>query len=292
MTSGCSGAEPTSGIPFAMRNFLADMAKETATIAVSAPNVSGDTLTADVTVTNLTGHRFPSGVSFRRAFIDFVVSDFETGQPYFESGRTNSIGAITDFSDNVLPSEFIGSAGQNGKAYQPHFWTGSPITRSDQVQIYEELLRNADGDFTTSFIRQDVHFKDNRILPLGWRRDGPDLSQFNGAPLEETWPDLTGDDPYYNETTGAAGASVVRYAIRLPKEAQGKKLSVSAQLYYQAIPPYYLLQRFEEAPEGLGTQRLYYLTSTLDASKTPFPGWKLLVTQAGSSYTTPTPNTN
>jgi hypothetical protein len=284
MTGGCSGVEPTSGIPFATRNFVQDMARETATVAVSKTDVKGGTLTADVTVTNLTGHRFPSGVSFRRAFIDFIVSDPDSGEVYFESGRTNSIGAIVDMSGNVLPSEYNGSSGANGHAFQPHFWSGKPITRSDQVQIYEELLKNADNEFTTSFIRQDCHFKDNRILPLGWSRNGPDLKQFNGVPLEETWADLTGDDPYYNEKAGGLGQSLVRYSVPLPPKAQGKTLSVSAQLYYQAAPPYYLLQRFEQAPEGEGTQRLYFITSTLDASKTPFPGWKLLVTQSGTTY--------
>ncbi len=56
-------------------------------------------------------------------------------------------------------------------------------------------------------------------------------------------------------------------------------MTVTAQLYYQAIPPYYLRQRFEQAPKGPATERLYYVTSGLDTTKTPFPGWKLLVAQ-------------
>ena len=280
MSSGCSGKEPTSGIPFAMRNFLESAAQETATIAVSKSLDAHGNLVADVTVTNQTGHRFPSGVSFRRAFIDFTVSD-ATGRVLFESGRTNSIGAIVDMNNNVLGSEYNGSTTTNGSAFQPHFWSpGNPITRSDQAQIYEELLKDANGNFTTSFLRQDCHFKDNRILPLGWRKWGPDIKKFHGKPLEETWPDLVGDDPYYADPLGAQGKSVVRYSVALPAGTKFENVTVSAQLYYQAIPPYYLLQRFEQAPNGEGTQRLYYMTSTLDTTKTPFPGWKLLVAQA------------
>lgn len=281
MSSGCSGQEPKSGIPFAMRNFLEQAAEETAKVSVSKPAMQGSTLIADVTVTNLTGHRFPSGVSFRRAFIDFTVTDNTTNKVLFESGATNSIGAIVDMNGNVLPSEQNGSNGPNGHAYQPHFWSpGNPITRSDQVQIYEELLKDADGNFTTSFLRQDCHFKDNRLLPLGWRKSGPDSKQFFGKPLHETWSDGTGDDPHYQDPLGANGQSVVRYAVTLPAGTNPANVTVSAQLYYQAIPPYYLLQRFEQAPNGEGTQRLYFLTSTLDTTKTPFPGWKLLVAQA------------
>jgi hypothetical protein len=281
MSSGCAGLEPKSGIPFAYRNFAEQTARDTATIAVSQPVVRGNTVTADVTITNLTGHRFPSGVSFRRAFIDFALFD-KSGKVLFESGATNSIGAIVDQSGHVLPSEFNGSSVSGGKAFQPHYWTGNPITNSGQVQIYEELLKDADGNFTTSFIRQDCHFKDNRILPLGWRHSGPDVKQFHGKPLEETYSDLTGDDPYYTDASGGKGQSVVRYEVPLPPGANPDDVWVTAQLYYQAIPPYYLLQRFEQAPDGEGTQRLLFVTQTLDTTKTPFPNWKLLVAQASS----------
>ncbi len=280
MASGCSANPPTGGIPFAERNFLEQATEQTATLAVSKPSLNGSTLTADVTVTNLTGHRFPSGVSFRRAFIDFVVRDAKTHAVLFESGRTNSIGAITDMKGDVLPSEYNGSRGPDGHAFQPHFWTGNPITSDQQVQIYEELLKDADGNFTTSFIRQDCHFKDNRILPLGWRKNGPDLKKFFGEPLKETWSDGTGDDPHYQDPLGANGQAVVRYSVPLPSGVSLSNVVVTAQLYYQAIPPYFLRQRFEQAPTGMGTQRLYYVTSTLDTTKTPFPGWKLLVAQA------------
>ena len=66
----------------------------------------------------------------------------------------------------------------------------------------------------------------------------------------------------------------------VPPNTKIADLIVSAQLYYQAIPPYYLLQRFQQAPNGEGTQRLYTITSTLDTTKTPFPQWKLLVAQS------------
>lgn len=281
MSSGCSGQQPTSGIPFAQRNFLQQAAEETATLSVSEPALQGSTLTADVTVTNLTGHRFPSGVSFRRAFIDFRVTDTTTNKVLFESGATNSIGAIIDMQGNVLPSEYNGSTGPYGQSFQPHFWSpGNPITSDKQVQIFEELLKDADGNFTTSFIRQDCHFKDNRILPPGWQKNGPNLAQFFGKPLEETWSKGTGADPHYQDPLGAKGQAVVRYSVPLPAGKTLDDVTVTAQLYYQAIPPYFLLQRFEQAPNGAGTQRLYYITSKLNTANTPFPGWKLLVAQA------------
>jgi hypothetical protein len=70
--------------------------------------------------------------------------------------------------------------------------------------------------------------------------------------------------------------------VAVPATVTAENVNVSAQLYYQAIPPYYLRQRFEQAPNGEGTQRLYFMTSTLDTTRTPFPGWKLLVAQGAA----------
>ena len=44
MSSGCSGQEPKSGIPFAMRNFLEQAAEQTATVSVSKPTLQGSTI--------------------------------------------------------------------------------------------------------------------------------------------------------------------------------------------------------------------------------------------------------
>jgi hypothetical protein len=60
------------------------------------------------------------------------------------------------------------------------------------------------------------------------------------------------------------------------------KLTVKATLYYQSIPPYYLMQRFEQAPGARGTQRLFYLTSRLKTKGTPIENWKLLIATSGA----------
>ncbi len=106
---------------------------------------------ADVTVTNKAGHRFPSGVGFRRAFIEFDVIDpatidRATGQPkiVWSSGATNDEGFIVDKDGNILETEYIGTSRNKKGPFQPHFYgTQTPhiITSSKQVQIYEELIK-------------------------------------------------------------------------------------------------------------------------------------------------------
>lgn len=101
------GAEPAL---LAARDAVIEQAKKTtATIQVSEATLLGDQLSATVTVTNLTGHKFPSGVGFRRAFIEFLVLDEtkDKSNPIWASGRTSQLGVIVNGNDDVLASEFF-----------------------------------------------------------------------------------------------------------------------------------------------------------------------------------------
>jgi hypothetical protein len=277
-------------LPNAIDNFVQTAGQETALIDVLQPRVAAGQLTATVRVTNKTGHRFPTGVGFRRAFIEFVVSDSGridpvTGNPavLWASGRTNRAGFIVDAQGNPLVTEYIGTGANRRGAYQPHFYGDAhPITSPSQVQIYEELGKDADGAFTTSFIRRDTAVKDNRLLPNGWKAAGPDAASLSGEFLHATFPE--GDaaaDPRYKD---GSGTSEVRYQIplsALPAGIAPARLRVTATLVYQSIPPYYLMQRFEQAPAGSATERLFYLVSRMNTKGSPIDGWRLPVVSSG-----------
>ena len=285
----------------------------TADVSVSPTTISNGKLIADVKVTNKTGHRLPSGVGFRRAFLEFKVVDNATSKTVWCSGCTNELGVIMngDGGSERLKSELfdvytdgtkpvtIGYPTPCAKTvpgavpqyYQPHyFWDpqkniGSAITRQNQVQIYEELNLNIDCVMTTSFLRRDYQLKDNRMLPSGWSRSGPlkaDRTPYIPAEyLHETYPIAVGTDPAYAD---GSGTSVVRYEIPLSGFAT-RNVTVTATLYYQSIPPYYLNDRFTQVPDGPATQRLYYLTSNLQTKGTPIENWKVLITSASQSAT-------
>jgi hypothetical protein len=269
----------------AVMNFVQAARLETATIDVSQTTIDANGLSAEVTVTNKAGHRFPSGVGFRRAFIRFDVMDGGSIDPatkqskiVWSSGATNEAGFIVDGDGRILASEYIGTKRQMKGPAQPHFWgKDHPITSSSQVQIYEELVEDAEGNYTTSFLRRNKIPKDNRLLPRGWTKDGPAPLSFKDRYLHATVPEgEAANDPAYRN---GSGTSVVRYEIPLSRlsKADTSKLTVKATLYYQSIPPYYLSQRFEQAPHAPATQRLFYLTSRLNTKSTPIEGWKLLV---------------
>ena len=259
-------------IPQAIHASQVLASQNTARVEVNNHELSGNKLRADVQVTSLVGHRFPSGVGFRRAFLEFLVKD-ANGNVVWASGRTNSLGVILGPDGKPLPTEFFDVDPKTGKqSYQPHH---KVITRQDQVQIYQELVKNYEGKFTTSFISIYEHVKDNRLLPKGWQKNPPAIK--DPKQREATWP--VGGASKDKDFTG--GGDLVSYQITLPEGV--KAASVEAALYYQSIPPYYLKDRFETA-KGSSGQRLYYLASNLNLRNTNIKEWKLKVASVSKTF--------
>jgi hypothetical protein len=257
----------TTDLQAASDNVVQQAQTITATVEISKWEVQNDTLVVEVTVTNKAGHRFPSGVGFRRAFLDLEAT--VAGKPFFSSGPTNAMGQITNFAGQVLPTESF-----QGGAYQPHFSQTNPIRSSDQVQIYEELVQNANHEFTTSFTRRDYDIKDNRLLPAGWSIHGPKDLEIPEPYLHATLP--VGDalkDPVY---LAGKGQSVVRYEIPLPAGTNAGSVHATVSLYSQTLPPYFLADRYQTKTPA--TTRLEFLARSLDTlDGTDYANWKLLI---------------
>lgn len=229
---------------------------ETAKLEIVSLGRAGESLEAVVRLTNLAGHKLPSGVNFRRAFIELTALDAD-GQVLWGSGQTSPYGVIVDGNGRPLDTEF------SRTTWQPHHET---IDRQDAVQIYE--IRDLDdrGELTTSFLGLFTTTKDNRLLPKGWRTDAPntDFMQPTGVT----------DDPRY-----ADGSGTDEVTYRIPRGKGAGPATVQARLYYQSIAPYYLRDRFATA-SGPETQRLHYIASHLNVKGTPIEGWKLEVASA------------
>jgi hypothetical protein len=267
----------------AIDNMVRQAREATVDLAVRLVGASADSgpLVAKVTVTNKVGHRFPSGVGFRRAFLEVLATEKSTGKVVWSSGRTNSVGVIVDGRGEPLPSEFL----PEEKTFQPHY---QEIRREDQVQIYEELSLNAKHKFTTSFIHRDSHPKDNRLLARGWL-SGENLK--TGSQIVKQFLAATGPvgasvraDPDFSDNCGkgASGIDHIKYIMSLPPGVDKTNVVVKATMYYQSIPPFFLQQRFTLAPDGEATKRLYYMASRLDTKTkgTPIENWKLRLVSA------------
>jgi hypothetical protein len=263
-----TGAEQ---IDYSITNIVQNARELTADLKLES-RIKGDQLAARVTLVNKAGHRFPSGVGFRRAFLELLVLDeSKQGQDaiVWSSGRTNAQGVLLGQDGKPLVTEFFDLSKSGQPQYQPHH---TVITSPDQVQIYEHLFKDAKHQFTTSFVRGYEMVKDNRLLPKGWSREGrhPDLK---GDFLAATLP-LGGalEDPKYLD---GSGSDETIYRIEIPQGIDPANLTVKATLYYQAIPPYFLKALFEGAPDGQATRRLHYLCSNLRLEGTPIEDWKL-----------------
>ena len=257
------------------RRATANVTVDNVSVSVSSSATNNMTLSADVTIENLTGHKLPSGVGFRRAFVEFSVFD-TAGTLVWTSGRTSDVGIIQNGLQNeALPSELLEAPSNPATSpckenYQPHYQV---ITDPCQVQIYEELVQDSDGVFTTSFIHRITHVKDNRLLPKGYRvlATGDTQPDYCKPWCMESNPiGKATNDPEYQSTTakGVTGSDIVTYQISLPAQTQVGK--VTATLYSQATAPYFLEQRFSQAKkmqsakDQVNAKRLYFMMSHLN----------------------------
>jgi hypothetical protein len=269
------------GLSNAIEHALHQARTATADVDILSSEIRGGKIVTTVRVSNRTGHRFPTGVGFRRAFLEFQVIDTSEGRSRmaWASGRTNSLGILVDDQGRILPSEFFEPDAQ-GVRHQPHY---TKITEQNQVQIYQELSTDPGGKFTTSFFELDHTVKDNRLLPKGWLKEGPPGSGLAPDFLEATYP-IGVSDPDYE---GPEGADTIVYEVPLGRW-DPKQLKVMARLYYQSLPPSYLKMRFETA-RGDATARLHYLCSHLSLQGTRMKDWKLLVDLEDKIVTVPEP---
>ena len=134
---------------------------KTARIEIDSAKLQDQRLDIAVSVTNLTGHKLPTAYPSRRVWIRLQVRD-ANGDVVFESGQFDNRGRILGGDQRVLSSEQISGP------TSPHLAT---IASSEQVQIYESVMQDANGETTYSLLRGASYRKDNRILPLGWKRD-------------------------------------------------------------------------------------------------------------------------
>jgi len=183
---------------------LAFLHSEAARVEVRNVELSSGKLQADVFVQNLTGHKLPTAYPSRRAWIHFVVHDRE-GQVVFESGALNPDGSIVGNDNDTDPGK-----------YEPHY---REVTSSDQVEIYEPILKDYEGHVTTGLLAAVGYFKDDRLLPTGFDKTNAeqDIAVIGDA----------AEAPNF-----IAGSDLVRYSVAVDS---GTPFHVEAELWYQPI---------------------------------------------------------
>lgn len=207
--------------------------KETASIKIAKAKRRREQLTIAVQVLNFTGHKLPTAYPSRRVWIRLMVYD-AAGQVVFASGEFDQRGRIVDGGGRVLASE------RAGGPVLPHF---SKIDSPNQVQVYEAVMQDADGQATFSLLRGARYHKDDRLLPLGWKSDHP-----RGA---ITAPVGTAEDRDFT-----AGSDFVLYIVDAPAERGPYR--IEASLLYQVLGSRYAAELFtHKVPEMKKFRKLH-----------------------------------
>lgn len=207
--------------------------ERTAVVSLPAAHREGELLVLPVRVESLVGHKLPSGIPSRRAFLQVTVRD-ASGAVVFRSGATDGAGRLVDRAGAVLPLE------QPGGPIEPHH---DVITDDAQVQIYEAVLQGADGAPVWRLLRATDYAKDSRLLPLGWSPTGPHA--------DETSPRLGGPDDDF-----LGGSDELEVRVAAPVAAGPYQVDV--RLVYQPIGARFAAELFElEAPEIRAFERIW-----------------------------------
>ena len=190
----------------AIERASAKLQEETASVQISEIDLTDNTLSWDVSITTKTGHKFPSGFPSRRAWLHVMVRD-DAGNLVFESGGVQADGLIVGNDNDIDPAK-----------YEPHY---TQITNPEQVQIYEPIMLNSQGQVTTSVVEAASYAKDNRLLPTGF---DPASASIDIAPYGVA----IGDNDFL------AGGDTTHYTIE-PGDSPGASFTIQVELLYQSI---------------------------------------------------------
>jgi hypothetical protein len=182
------------------RATIQQLERETATVAIETVGFTGSTMTFDVVVRNLTGHKFPTGYPSRRTWLHVTARDVQ-GQVIFESGRVTETGLIEGNASDTA-----------GEMFEPHY---EEIIKPDEVQIYESITGTPTGLPTTGLLQATQYLKDNRLLPRGFdKRTAPrDIGVVGAAAADDDFTS-DGDRVRYRVPVGTGQPAIVEVELR------------------------------------------------------------------------------
>jgi hypothetical protein len=199
-----TAAEPAQ-LDEAVKRTTEFLETKSAKVTILSVDRTTNGLAVEVKVENLTGHKLPTAYPSRRAWLHVILRD-ANGRVVFESGALNADGSIVGNDNDQDPLRF-----------EPYY---REITRPDQVEIYEPILKDSDGRVTTGLLHAVGYLKDSRLLPKG----------FDKATAEKDIAVVgrAADDPGFDDK-----GSLVRYLLSTGNSVGPFK--VEAELWYQPI---------------------------------------------------------
>ncbi|GAB6071085.1 hypothetical protein JCM30760_21820 [Thiomicrorhabdus hydrogeniphila] len=198
------------------------------------------TLSVPVTITNLTGHRLPASFPSRRMWVHLTVIDSNTNTSIFESGAVDASGNLAK-DTNFIQSQCLAINKETGfnsltnGCYEPHH---TEINDANQVQIYEPVLGDVNGDITHVLLHANEYIKDNRIPPIGWTLANRHPNPVTTGQYDDDVTGLAVTDTNFatgKDGAGSDGKDTVTYNI----DTTGftGPFNIQVELLYQSIRP-------------------------------------------------------
>jgi hypothetical protein len=210
--------------------------KQTLAVELTNTMVKSDSAYFDFKIQNKAGHKFPSGYPSRRVYVEFTMTDDSNGV-LWKSGGVDENFEIIGHPDGLMP----------------HF---NAINEENQVQIYEYVITDVNGDITSILEQADGSLKDNRLPPKGFSTSHSvyDTTMIYGTALTD--PNFN-----YKDEIEGSGADIISYHI--PLNGYSGNLNVSAKIYYQAIAPKFVKAMFDESTPEIEVFRSMYNAADL-----------------------------
>jgi hypothetical protein len=181
--------------------------KELSVELTTSASFSNDILEVKLYLKNLTGHKIPTGIPFRRIWIHLKVEQ-GIGNIIFESGQWDGAGKIINYNSD----------------YEPHY---DLIDSEEKVQVYEGVFINDEQQVTYTLLRAAEYIKDNRLPPQGFSNTHPsyDSIKIAGSANDDT------NFNRYGTYQGTGGDSVMYLIPTLPNT----EYRITAEVCYQTV---------------------------------------------------------
>jgi hypothetical protein len=217
---------------------LAMLQEKTLEVNLTQPERTEDTLFLELNLINKAGHKFPGGYPSRRAFVSLMVIN-EFNDTIFHSGQMDE--------NFELVNEDSG--------FEPHY---NVINKEDEVQIYEMVMGNVNGDITTILEHADTHLKDNRLPPTGFTTEHftYDTVQIVGNAFTDT---------NFNKNGTIQGTGGDKLHFHIPIDGETGDLAIIARVYYQTVSAKWLSEMFSHSSDEIDAFKSFYEA----ADKTP-----------------------
>ena len=179
---------------------IEQLQNDTAELTIDTIVQTGNIIDIPVTITNLTGHKFPTGFPSRRAWIHLRVSTAD-GTVIFESGAVNTEGKINECdADDDLDS------------FEPHH---DLIDSETKVQVYESIMEDVNAQPTYTLLRGASYIKDNRLLPRGFDKTTAvdDIGVFGAAKVDSDFIGGSDEVTYKVDTAGYTGVLTIEAVL-------------------------------------------------------------------------------